>query len=80
MAWGDVGSTKLVGELLSMLIAGKPGNWQKRNKPQKQETSKPKRGEFGDGWHCASCGFYNFGGRTKCFKCKTTPPPGQAGG
>eukprot|EP00971_Amphidinium_carterae_P151629 3005814-Amphidinium_carterae.2 len=65
MAWGDVGSTKLVGELLSsMLIAGKPSNWQQRNKPQKKETNKPKRGEFGDGWHCSSCGFYNFGGRT----------------
>eukprot|EP00971_Amphidinium_carterae_P121403 2404192-Amphidinium_carterae.1 len=48
MAWGDVGSNKLLGELLSMLIAGKPGNWQQRNKPQKKESSKPKRGEFGD--------------------------------
>eukprot|EP00971_Amphidinium_carterae_P078138 1545940-Amphidinium_carterae.1 len=75
MAWGRDKSSNLVGELLEMLIQGKPGNWAQRNKPQKKETNKPKRGEFGDGWHCSSCGFYNFGGRTKCFKCKTTPPP-----
>eukprot|EP00971_Amphidinium_carterae_P005030 100795-Amphidinium_carterae.1 len=75
MAWGDVGSAKLVGELLNLLVAGKTGQWPQRQKPQKKENDKPKRGEFGDGWHCSSCGFYNFGGRTKCFKCKTTPPP-----
>eukprot|EP00971_Amphidinium_carterae_P141446 2802749-Amphidinium_carterae.1 len=61
-------------------MEGKPANWQQRNKSQKKPADKPKRGDFGDGWHCGLCGFYNFGGRTKCFKCKTETPPGQAGG
>eukprot|EP00971_Amphidinium_carterae_P056511 1116722-Amphidinium_carterae.1 len=74
MAWGQSKSQMLMGELLGMLLEGKTANWQKRKQPQKPANSKPKHGEFGDGWHCASCGFYNFGGRTKCFKCKTTPP------
>eukprot|EP00971_Amphidinium_carterae_P198193 3933560-Amphidinium_carterae.1 len=64
MAWGPDQSTRLVGELLGMLIKGQPAAWAQRNKPPKKETGKPKRGEFGDGWHCPSCGFYNFGGRT----------------
>eukprot|EP00971_Amphidinium_carterae_P143784 2849202-Amphidinium_carterae.1 len=80
MAWGQGRSQQLMGELLGMLLEGKPANWQNRQQPQRNQSNKPKRGEFGDGWHCGSCGFYNFGGRTKCFKCKTVPPPGQAGG
>eukprot|EP00971_Amphidinium_carterae_P267351 5303246-Amphidinium_carterae.1 len=62
-----------------MLLEGKPATWQNRGKPQRKQSDKPKRGDFGDGWHCGSCGFYNFGGRTKCFKCKNEPPPGKAG-
>eukprot|EP00971_Amphidinium_carterae_P264617 5249174-Amphidinium_carterae.1 len=80
MTWGQGKSAQLMGQLLSMMMDGQPKQWQQRNKPQKKENTKPKRGEFGDGWNCSSCGFYNFGGRTKCFKCKTTPPPGQVGG
>eukprot|EP00971_Amphidinium_carterae_P279497 5548692-Amphidinium_carterae.1 len=64
MAWGQGKSSSLMKELLGMLIQGAPANWEKRQRPQRKDTSKPKRGEFGDGWHCASCGFYNFGGRT----------------
>eukprot|EP00971_Amphidinium_carterae_P082295 1627268-Amphidinium_carterae.1 len=63
-----------------MLLKGQSATWENRNKPQKKQSDKPKRGELGDGWHCGLCGFYNFGGRTKCFKCKTEPPPGKAGG
>eukprot|EP00971_Amphidinium_carterae_P107590 2130732-Amphidinium_carterae.1 len=80
MAWGQGKSRLLMGELLGMLLEGQPTAWQNRNKPQKKQSEKPKRGDFGDGWHCGLCGFYNFGGRTKCFKCKTEPPPGTAGG
>eukprot|EP00971_Amphidinium_carterae_P315957 6280537-Amphidinium_carterae.1 len=64
MAWGQEQSSRLVGELLGMLMQGKAGTWANRQKPQKKERTNPKRGEFGDGWHCSSCGFYNFGGRT----------------
>eukprot|EP00971_Amphidinium_carterae_P138098 2736809-Amphidinium_carterae.1 len=75
MAWGQDQSTRLVGELLGMLIQGKPAAWENRNTPQKKEANKPKRGNFGDGWHCGSCGFYNFGERTKCFKRKFKQNP-----
>eukprot|EP00971_Amphidinium_carterae_P204217 4052441-Amphidinium_carterae.1 len=61
-----------MGELLGMLIEGKAANWQK---PQGKEPGKPKRGKFGEGWHCGSCGFYNSGGRIKCFKCKAGSAP-----
>eukprot|EP00971_Amphidinium_carterae_P265440 5265754-Amphidinium_carterae.1 len=64
MTWGHGKSTQLMGQLLSMMLEGQPPKWPQRNQPQKKDASKPKRGEFGDGWHCASCGFYNFGGRT----------------
>eukprot|EP00971_Amphidinium_carterae_P026973 531923-Amphidinium_carterae.1 len=64
MAWGQGRSQQLMGKLLGMLLEGKPANWQNRQQPQRNQSSKPKRGTFGDGWHCGSCGFYNFGGRT----------------
>eukprot|EP00971_Amphidinium_carterae_P017363 342358-Amphidinium_carterae.1 len=48
-----------MGELLGMLLEGKPANWQNRQ-PQRNQSNKPKRGEFGDGWHCGSCGFYKY--------------------
>eukprot|EP00971_Amphidinium_carterae_P082796 1638177-Amphidinium_carterae.1 len=70
MAWGHGRSQQLMGELFGMLLEGQPANWQ-----NEESADKPKRGKFGDGWHCGSCGFYNFGGRTKCFKCKTVTPP-----
>eukprot|EP00971_Amphidinium_carterae_P028381 558791-Amphidinium_carterae.1 len=63
-----------MGELFGMLLEGKTPQWQNRQQPQKKQADKPKRGDFGDGWNCGSCAFYNFGGRTKCFKCKSVPP------
>eukprot|EP00971_Amphidinium_carterae_P046005 905293-Amphidinium_carterae.1 len=42
----------LMGELLGMLLEGKPATWQNRGKLQRKQSDKPKRGEFGDGWHC----------------------------
>eukprot|EP00971_Amphidinium_carterae_P228720 4537044-Amphidinium_carterae.1 len=54
MAWGPDQSSRLMGELLGLLVKGQTGAWEKRNKPQRQERSKPKRGNFGDGWNCSS--------------------------
>eukprot|EP00971_Amphidinium_carterae_P237464 4714079-Amphidinium_carterae.1 len=80
MAWGQGRSTQLMGELLGMRLDGKPANWNNRNKPQAKQVDKPKRRNFGHGWHCGLCRFYNFGGRTKCFKCKTEPRVGFSKG
>eukprot|EP00971_Amphidinium_carterae_P135811 2690932-Amphidinium_carterae.1 len=35
-----------------------------------KKPSKPKRG--GNGWYFSACGFFLLGGRTACFKFKTT--------
>eukprot|EP00971_Amphidinium_carterae_P071694 1418012-Amphidinium_carterae.1 len=48
MAWGAGRSKELMGELLGMLLEGKPATWQNRGKPQRKHSDKPKRGEFGD--------------------------------
>eukprot|EP00971_Amphidinium_carterae_P136284 2700289-Amphidinium_carterae.1 len=35
MAWGQGRSSRLMGELLGMLLDGKPATWQSRNKPSR---------------------------------------------